>query len=156
VKTVSAWLWGMALLSLALPLRADDDPDKAAQALTPYLAEAHVFGAWSKGAQHGDIRYAMLRGGIEEVETKLYIQWISDETEESPKKLVASVSIGLVPGVFDPPKLLSSHPYILHVEIKSMHCEETQLYDIEITGVGQYKLKSLNKKRCDPTADQEP
>src|SRR5690348_2727176 len=136
-------LAGLVLMLLASPLCADDNPDKVAESLTPYLVEAHVFGEWSKGDRHGDIRYLMLRGGIEEVETKLYIQWISEETEDTPKKVVASVLVEPAMGVFDAPKLLSSKPYVLHIEIGSIYCKESQSYDIEITGVGQYKLKPL-------------
>ena len=134
---------------------AIDDPMlRSAKTLSPYLTEIMNIGTWNKGEQQGTIRYAIFKGGIEEVDTYLFVQWITDATQNNPdQRIISTIEIHPIIGNLEEIKLTSTSPYKLRVKYGSIFCDEPQLYSIEILGVGKYKLENLNKKSCDPTED---
>lgn len=143
------------ILAICCQALATDDPMlRSAKALSPYVTEIKIIGTWSEGGQQGTIRYAISKGGVEEVDTYLFIQWITDATQDNPEqKIVSTIEIHPIVGNLEEIKLVSTSPYKLRVRYGSIFCDEPQLYSIEILSIGKYKLENLNKRPCDPTED---
>ena len=141
----------LTTLICCTPALAGDD-ESVARGTSPYLIDAGQIGSWSENGKSGFIRYLVFRGGHEEVRTVLYVQWIEEsESEETgdEKQVLSTVEIIPIPGLFDSPKIVSSNPYVLHIEIGSTLCTGPQKFNIKLTGVGKYELNYLNKTRCE-------
>ena len=129
---------------------ADSAPTQDSRIDPAYLIRTEVFGKWNENGRSGLLRYSMYQGGAEEVQTILVVDWITVDSTQGTKAIIASQEIIPWQGVFAAPKVSSENPYTLHVEVGTIICKERQRYDIVVTGIGKYKLNYLNKHACEP------
>lgn len=118
------------------------------------LVKRQVFGSWRDGHDSGVLRYSMYQAGSEEVQTILVVEWIEVNRKTGNRRIISRREIIPMQGVFKPPMIVSTHPYTLRVAIGTIVlCGKLLKYDIILTGVGKYSIKSLNyDAACDPAA----
>lgn len=150
-SSIAKMLLAIVLLCLFQTVMAQDIPSQNKQLHLPplkSLIRSEYIGQWTKDHESGRIRYLMYQGGEEEVETILYIQWLALDKTSNKQKVISTVEIIPILGVFKPPKIVSKKPLTLYIAIGSFYCNEPQRYKIKILGVGKYELKYLNKNQC--------
>lgn len=137
----------LILVTLLLPMQtiAWDDIGEKLSNVPTMVQEVKSGGVWSEGDKAGYYRFIIVGGGIEHYKTKLFVQWISYETDEALPKLLVSTSIVELNEApihaFNLPKCKDETCSSIYFEALNTYDLNEHMVEIDFTGIGQYQLK---------------
>ncbi len=137
----------LVLITLLLPLQtiAWDNVGEKLTNFPTMVQEVKSAGQWRDDDKVGYYRFIFIGAGIEHYKTKLFVQWISYETDEKPSELQSSISIIELNDVpvygFNMPKCKDDTCSTIYFEASNTYDLTTHSIEIDFIGIGQYQFK---------------
>ncbi len=131
---------------LSAPLLAWEDVEKELPALNPDIRHIWSGGNWQHRGKEGFFRLIVAGGGYEHYKAKLYVQWIDHGSDMEGPKLLKTVGIAEINDspvyAFELPECKGDWKCDA-IRVEAIHTYESSrhVFEIEFTGIGQYRLK---------------